>query len=266
MASHDGHRLHAPARPVVLRALLLLGALWLTPSAVASGQEAPSLAEQAVDPTASLMSFQFIDNYTPALWDQDGTSNSLLFRAAIPFVAWRKPNIFRVSVPYTSGGTRGSGLEGVQLFDLLIFTARWGRWGVGPLLSLQQDFRPDGPGPFGIGPAIGFTMRRGRWTLGLFSQNLFGDGLAASSLQPIAAYLVAPGTTLSLGDAQIAYDWNEGELTRFPLSIQLGHVRTLAGQPIRLFVNPQYNLADQAGADQWTLAFGFAVLAPLRTD
>jgi hypothetical protein len=179
-----------------VRVLILLGAVWLAPFGAAGGQESPSLAEQAVDPTASLMSFQFIDNYTPAIWGQDGTANALLFRAAVPFVAWRKPNIFRVSVPYASGGARGSGLQSVQLFDLVVFPAKWGRWGVGPLLSLQQDFRPDGPGPFGIGPAIGFTMRRGRWTLGLFSQNLFGDGLAASTLQPIVASATSDISTL----------------------------------------------------------------------
>ena len=230
--------------------------------ALATAQEKQSLAEQAVDPTASLMSLQFSDNYTTDIWQQEGTSNEVLFRAAIPMRVWNTSNIFRSTATYTTGGVRGAGIESVQLFDLVVFTEEWGRWGVGPLVSFQRDYGRGMPGPFAAGFAVGFTMKVGRWTLGLFNQNLFGREIAVSQLQPIIAYQLGDGWTLSVGDAQYPFDWNAGELAAAPLSIQLGKVTQIAGQPVRFFVNPQYNLVNKAGADRWTIGAGFSLLVP----
>jgi hypothetical protein len=237
--------------------------LLLHPVGKAHAQETrQSLAEQAVDPTAALMSFQLVDNYSASLWQQDGTSNQLLFRGAVPFRAWRTSHILRVTVPYTTGGVRGAGSEPVQIFDLIVFQQKWGRWGLGPLLSLGQDGGPDGAGPFAFGPALGIVIQRGRWTLGVLNQNLFGRNIAISQLQPIIAYQLGDGWALSAGDSQYPYDWHAGSFTTVPLSLQLSKVLKLAGQPVRLFVNPQYNLLDKPGADQWKFGSGFAVLVP----
>jgi hypothetical protein len=240
---------------------ILLSMLGGAVSRDAFAQKPQSLAEQAVDPTASLMSFQVVDNYSPTLWQQDGTSNQLLFRGAVPFRAWRTNNILRVTVPYRTGGVRGAGTEPVQIFDLIVLQKKWGRWGLGPLVSFGQD-GADGSGPFAIGPAFGVVIQRGRWTLGVLNQNLFGREIAIFQLQPIIAYQLGSGWSLSAGDAQYPYDWNSGEFAAVPLSLQLAKVTKLAGQPVRLFVNPQYNLKDTAGADQWKFGFGFAVLVP----
>jgi len=239
--------------------------LLLALAPVPAGAEEETLAEQAVDPTASLMSLQLFDNFTADLWQQDGTSNEVLFRAAIPFRAWKAPNIFRATVTYTTGGVRGSGIESAQLFDLVVIPESWGRWGLGPLVSFQRDGGPGGPGPFAAGFAVGFTMKLGRWLIGLFNQNLFGRNVAISQLQPILAYQLGDGWTLSLGDAQFPFDWNGMDLVAAPLSVQLGKVVEIAGQPVRFFVNPQYNLVNRAGADRWTIGAGFAFLVPSGT-
>jgi hypothetical protein len=104
---------------------------------IAAAQETQSLAEQAVDPTASLMSLQLFDNYTADIWQQEGTSNKVLFRSAIPFAAWKTPNIFRSTVTYASGGVRGTGIESAQPFDLIVVNKGGAdRWSISAGFSL----------------------------------------------------------------------------------------------------------------------------------
>lgn len=237
-------------------------AWFMLASTPATAQEHQDLAQQAVDPTASLMSFQIVDNYSAELWGEDGTSNEVLFRAAIPFRAWGASNILRFTAPYTTGGVRGSGSEATQLFDLIVMQESWGRWGFGPLVSLGNGTGPNGPGPFAAGPAFGVVVQRGKWTFGLLSQNLFGRDIAVFQLQPIIAYQLGGGWTLSAGDVQFPYDSRAGSFLGVPLSAQLGRVTKVGGQPVRLFVNPQYNTLNTTGADRWKFGFGFALLVP----
>jgi hypothetical protein len=90
------------------------------------------LSAQATDPTASLMSFQFLDWYTPSYHGSNDSSNQLVFRAAIPFEMFGLPNILRVTQPYATSSASGQrGFGDTQVFNLTVFGAAWGRWGAG---------------------------------------------------------------------------------------------------------------------------------------
>ena len=47
-----------------------------------------------------------------------------------------------------------------------------------------------------------------------------------------------------------------------PVGIQLGKVTKLGDQPVRFAINPQYNLKNDRGLGEWSVAFTFTTLFP----
>jgi hypothetical protein len=98
--------------------------------------------------------------------------------------------------------------------------------------------------------------------VGLFSQNLLAGDTAISQLQPVLAYQLGNGWSLSAGDLQFIYDWEASQWLSAPVGFQLGKVTKFGSQPVRLAANPQYNLIDREGLNEWSLTFTFTALFP----
>ena len=221
-----------------------------------------SLAQQAADPTAPLMAFNLKDDIKASYYGVPGSGHTFVFQPVIPFRVWGISNLLRATVNHAITGPAGRGLESVSVFDLLVFGTHWGRWGVGPLV----EFLPrEGPGKDTTlaGPAIGAVAVKGKWNLGLFSQNLFGQSVRFSSLQPVIAYTFGGGWSLSAGDAQFGIDWAQSKVTSVPIGVQLAKVTTIGGQPIRFFVNPEYNARNTVGGAHWSVRLALTILSPL---
>ncbi len=62
------------------------------------------LSAQATDPTASLMSFSFLSDFTLSYHDLDESGFEFRFQPVVPFRAWKTNNILRVVVPYQASG------------------------------------------------------------------------------------------------------------------------------------------------------------------
>ncbi len=222
------------------------------------------LSSQATDPTASLMSFNFIGAYTGSF---HGPNNGepdhaldLTFRPVIPFTAFGKPNILRMTLPYHANGRGDKGLDSVSLFDLVILNRSWGRLAVGGVATLANESAAD---TFVIGPAVGAIWALSRKTkLGLFNQNVFGGDTAVSQFQPIAAYQLGNGWSVSAGDLQFTYDWKRSKWINVPIGFQVGKVTRIGNQPVRWAINPQYNLKNDDGLAKWKLVFTFTLLVP----
>lgn len=245
------------------RALIALAAI-LCHAGAAADEAADELARQATDPTSSLMSMNFIADYTGGFYGPDTGDDDALdltFRPAIPFMAFGKANILRITVPYQMGGRGEDGLGDIGIFNIVVTGESWGRWGAGLVASLfANDAAPD---DFAIGPAIGAVwVLSKKLNLGVFSQNVFASNTAVSQLQPVIAYQLGNGWSLSAGDLQFAYDWENDRWLSVPIGIQLGKVTRLGKQPIRWAINPQYNLKDDNGLEEWSVSFTFALLVP----
>ncbi|HKL63839.1 MAG TPA: hypothetical protein VJ883_10760 [Woeseiaceae bacterium] len=249
---------YSPRRGVSV-GLLAAMLLAVTPDAFSENSE--ELARKTADPTASLMSLNLRYTTIPSFHGVDGSAGISQFQAVIPFRAWGISNILRTTVNYNNTGSAPDGLADVTVFNLALFDRPWGRWGVGPVAQLLPGRGPDSD-TFAIGPAIGFVASRGPWTYGLFNQNLFGDDIGITSLQPVIAYQLGNGWALAAGDAQWTYDWDSGKFTNLPVGIQLSKVGSIAGQSIRWSVNPEYNLRNREGLQEWTIRLSFSVLVP----
>ena len=245
---------------------------------VAAATEAPSappaesaqdeLSRRATDPTASPLTFGFINDVTTSYRDlEDGTpidENGYLlkFQPVLPFKAWGVANILRMTVPYQVSGPGPEGLEDLTIFDMVILPQSWGRIGIGAVGSFAAA-TSDVSAHASAGPAIGVVVPVSKkLNLGLFNQNLFGNDVSISQIQPIAAYQLGSGWSLSLGDLQWPYDWKRGEFVSMPIGVQLGKVQRVAGQPMRFAVNPQYDLKDLPGASRFKVSFTVTLLLP----
>lgn len=222
-----------------------------------------NLTQQAADPTAPLMAFNFKEEYVSSFYRVPGSGSDFTFQPVIPFRAWKTSNLLRATMNYTTSGPQGKDFDNVSIFDLIVFNKKWGRWGFGPLVQFVPN---NGPGRDTAlaGPAVGFVARKGKWNLGLFNQNLFGGNTAFSSFQPIIAYVLPHGWSLASGDAQWSIDWKQPQFVYIPVGVQVAKVTRLGGQPVRFLFNPEYNARSTPGAPQWSFRFGFTILAPTK--
>ena len=257
-----------------MKRLLLAWACLLGASAALAQAPPPSsddLSAQATDPTASLMSFQFLDWYTPSYHGTDDSSNQLVFRAAIPFEMFGLPNIFRVTLPYVTSSPSGqSGLGDTQVFNLTVFGAPWGRWGVGLAGSLPTGRDGLSTEKWTLGPAAGFVNSSNKgYNFGLFAQTFFsvaGDDakpdVGVVNLQPIFSYQLGGGRSLSLGNSAFVYDTTKSRWASLALGVNYGQVISLWGQKWRPNVEVDYDFQDRTGNPKVTLRAGFALLLP----
>lgn len=222
---------------------------------------APSLAAQVVDPTAPLKLLTLQNKFSPSLWRVDDNENEVDLLAAIPHHAFGMPNILRLTVPYVTSQPSGTrGLSDVAIFDIVISERKWGTFVFGGVASAGTN-KGAGFNTFAIGPALGAVFKKHKWTYGLFNQNLlsFGD-IASAQLQPIVAYTISDKVSLNYGDAQFTVDWKKGRFVNAPASVQVNYIASIKNQPIRLFVNPQYNIVNEGGTRKWSITTGFALI------
>ncbi len=248
-----------------MRTLLISVALLCFSSIAAAQDSAADLARQATDPTASLMAFNFIADYTGDYngpnGGQDDDSFDLSFRPAIPFTAFGRKNILRLTVPFRVAGRGTEGVGTVSIFDVMLYDRSWGRFAIGGVAALSQEGAADDT--FAIGPAAGVVYQYSKkLNVGVFNQNVFAGDTAISQLQPIIAYQLGNSWSLSAGDLQWAYDFKRSRWASFPLGFQLGKVSRIGKQAVRYAINPQYNLVDYDGSEGWSISFTFALLVP----
>ena len=245
--------------PIVL--FLLASTAWLP-----AAESEDELSRQATDPTASLMALNFQSIYVAGFHGADipGEADDawvFQFRPVIPFEFLGHPNILRATIPFQSGGRGEEGFGPVSIFDLFVVNESWGRWGLGPVMSI--DTTGDLPDEFAIGPAVGFVWQvNKKFSCGLFSQNIFAGDTAVTNIQPVIAWQLGDGWSLSAGDLQFSYDWENGRWLNVPVGAQLGKVVKLGGLPTRFAINPQYNLRNDRGLAEWSVTFTYTALFP----
>jgi hypothetical protein len=231
------------------------------PAPPSGSSSADDLSSKATDPTASLMAFNFTTTYFGEFHGDTspGRAWEVKFQPVIPYKAFDLPNILRITMPYQLSGPGDDDLSDITIFNLTVFNQSWGRFGVGPVMSIPVS----GDNEFAIGPAVGGVWRvNKKLNIGLFNQNLFGNDVAISQLQPIIAYQLGDGWALSLGDLQFIYDWEDQRWLNVPIGFQIGKVTELFGQHWRFSVNPQYNLKDDDGLPQWQVGITVTLLVP----
>jgi len=229
------------------------------------------LAAKATDPTASLMSFQLNDWYTARLHGVDDSSNQVVLRAAIPFTLAGMKHILRITQGYaTSTPSGNTGLVDAGIFDLVTFNQDWGRWGAGISATLPTGAKGLSTEKWTAGPALGFVDSSAKtlnW--GLFAQSFFSFAGSASApavrllnLQPILAYQLGKGRSISLGNSALVYDFAKSRWTSLMASINYGQVLGFWGHKWRPNVEASYDFNSDFGNQRWVFRAGITLLLP----
>jgi hypothetical protein len=262
--------------PMLLRGALLAVAFASFPFVPALAQQDSSddqLSAQATDPTASLMSFQLNDWYTANLHGTGGSANQVVFRMAIPFMLADTPNIFRVTQPYvTSSPSGATGFTDTTVFDLVVFGAPWGRWGLGVSGTLptgQEGLTTD---KWTAGPAAGFVNSSDKqYNWGLFTQTFFSfagkssaPAVGLMNIQPIYSYQLGEGRSLGLGNSALVYDFEKSRWSSLMLSVNYGQVVSFAGHKWRPNVEAGYDFKNDFGNQRWVLRAAIVLLLPTQ--
>ena len=119
------------------------------------------------------------------------------------------------------------------------------------------------PGPNPV-PAAGAISKDEHWTVGFLTQNFFGDDVAESRIQPILTYKFDQQWALGVGEFEFRYDWENSTWTQLPLGAELDYIANICGQKVQLFLNPQFNFADNANNSGWTVFIGASLIVPDR--
>lgn len=242
----------------------------IAPFIASAQQGGQSLGSQASDPTASLMSFQLQNFYSPTRHNTSGTSNVTQFRAAIPFQIGGINNIARLTVPTVTQSTGGqTGFGDATLFNLAAFDRSWGRFGVGVVALLPTGASGISAEKWGLGPAMGFVARP-KWGLaGVFNQNIFtvaGDDdrpdVSLSTLQPILSYSLGQGWSIGTSDMTVVYDWNRSEFTSIPVGLKVSKFTKPGGVPVQWQLSYERNFYDTGTGPQDTIGLTAKLLVP----
>lgn len=243
--------------------------LFLLP-AQSFGQESQSLQSQASDPTASLMSFQIQDFWSPTLHNSDGDLNVVQLRGAIPFTIGGVNQIARLTLPYVTESASGqTGLGDATLFNIAAFDRSWGRFGVGAVALLPTGADGVSAEKWGLGPALGFTARPDWGLYGLFNQNIFtvaGDDdrpdVNISTLQPILNVPLGNGWAVGVSEMVFVYDWDRDEFTSIPLGAKVSKLTQISGRPVQFQLSYERNFYDEGTGPKDTIGFTVKVLVP----
>lgn len=223
------------------------------------------LAGKVTDTIAPLMSVKVKlgwNNYHgPSVPGQPDSATSGQVQMAIPFTVFKQPNLLRITTPFQIDGRGDEGFQRVTVFDLLAFNQDWGRWGFGPVMSV--DTTGHASDRFVLGPAAGLIWHLNpKLKLGFLSQNVFWSNTDRSYFQPIVAYQLGRGWAISTGDLQFVYDWNKGRWTNVPVGFQISKVSRFGREPISFGLSQQYNLLNRAGAKGYSITISATFLFP----
>jgi hypothetical protein len=152
--------------------------------------------------------------------------------------------------------------------DLVIFDAPWGRWGIGPVLSVPTASDDAlGTGKWSLGPtAVGIT-RVGKLMVGMLGTGLFsvaGDSdrqdVSALTFQPFASYGLGGGWSIGTSYLNYTYNFKLDRWAGVPIGGRVEKLVHISKWPVRLYFDVEYNLMNDDIAPQWTFRFGFVPL------
>lgn len=239
-------------------------------SVAVAGAKEQSVASQASDPTASLMSFQVQNFYSPTLHNTSGAQNIIQFRGAIPYQLGGVNNIARLTLPFYTDSVSGQrGISDATIFNLATFDRSWGRFGAGVVALLPTGASGLSAEKWGIGPAAGFVARPDWGLVGLFNQNILTVGgddsrpdVNLSTLQPILSYPLQNGWSVGTSDMTFVYDWEADEFTSLPLGAKVSKVAKVGGKPMQFQLSYERNFYDEGVGPEDTIGLTVKLLVP----
>ncbi|MBV8153596.1 MAG: hypothetical protein JOY98_04205 [Candidatus Eremiobacteraeota bacterium] len=164
-----------------------------------------------------------------------------------------------------------TGAGDLSLYDFKVVNGARGQWlaGVSARVPTAQNSSL-GSGKYSIGPAGGYQLRSGGWTLGFFAQNYFSiigpssrSAVGQSKIAPVVSWTAPGGWSVGLSSMNVTYDWVRNKWTEVPIGIGLGvgigrvAPRLQRLRPLQVSYEIEQNLATIKDAPGWTTRLNF---------
>ncbi len=250
------------AAALVLAGLASGGAI-----APAAAQDAAELAKKMSNPIAAVISLPFQFN-----WDRDigpardGKRTTLNIQPVVPIGLNEDWNLIsRTIVPVVDQEIPGLG-DGSQrgvgdvtqnfFFSPTQPTAGGLIWGAGPVLLIPSSADHISADKWGLGPTGVVLKVDGPMTYGVLANHIWSVGgsgpqdISSSFVQPFFSYTLKTATSFTL-QTETSYDW-KSEQWNAPVSLSVGQVLSLGGQPIQISGAARYYAdSPDGGAHGW---------------
>jgi hypothetical protein len=242
------------------------------------GEDLGSIAQKLNDPTASLISLPFQNNFD---WGAgpggDGFQYKLNVQPVVPIALsddWKI--IWRTILPFITqedviGNSSQTGLG--DLSTTIWFSPQKKREGqptigIGPILQLPtatDDLL--GSEKWALGPSVIFLRQAHGWTTGILANHLWSvagendrQELSVTFLQPFLSYTTPRHTTFGI-NSESGYDW-ENEQWTIPINVFITQVVKIGGMPVSFQLGARYYAEAPEQGPEWGLRFSATLVFP----
>lgn len=246
-----------------------------------SDQSTGSLAKQAQNPVAHMISVPFQNNFNFGAGAKEDLQNVLNIQPVVPFHLSEHWNLItRTIVPVVRQPVLAPGLDekfglGDIQMSLFLSPAKPGKvlWGAGPIISVPSATgKVLGTGKLSVGPSAVVLSTQGPWVLGaLFNNPISVAGkddrkkVNQMLIQPFVNYNMKKGWYL-VTSPFITADWKRDPDDRWtvPVGGGVGRILRLGKQPVNLQAQAFYNVTHPDGTATWSLRLQFQLLFPQK--
>jgi len=234
-----------------------------------------SLAKEAANPIANLMSFPFQNNIDYDYGEFDRSRNVLNIQPVIPLMGGKL--ITRTIIPFvwmpnydTEDEFLFKGLSDMTFTAFYVPESEDMMWGLGPVLDIPTGGSKRGSGKWNIGPSVVVLSQSGDWTLGILANNVWsfaGDSDRPNINRGLLQYFIV----LQLGDGWyvnsapiITVNWKAAEGQRWvvPFGLGAGKLSFVGKLPLNLQVGAFYNAVRPDIGPKWQFRIQAQVLLP----
>lgn len=243
-----------------------------------AGADMGDIAQKLNDPTASLISLPFQNNFD---WgagpDGDGFQYKLNVQPVIPInlnddwkIIWRTilPFITQEDVIGTSDQTGLDDLNTTIWFSPQKKSEGQPTIGIGPILQFPtatDDLL--GSEKWAIGPSAIFLRQAHGWTAGILANHLWSvageedrQELSVTFIQPFVSYTTPKHTTFGV-NSESGYDW-ENEQWTIPLNVFITQLVKIGGMPVSFQLGARYYADAPEEGPEWGLRFSATLVFP----
>ena len=232
------------------------------------------MANQVNNPAAPVTLLQFRNLLLPSVEGTDGATNAFEIQPVLPigpFASFRYLQLIKITLPFPSlpSPVSAAGVGDLQVFDLFVFKASWGQWGLRTSAGVSYGIRQAlGAGKWQAGPAVALIYTRIKnLTAGAVFQNpmsFAGDsdrpGVNALIITPAVTYNLEDGWFAGLSDYDWEFDWKHGGDATIPLGVQVGRVFHIGHQAFSASIEVGGAVAKPSTVPSpgWIIGFEFS--------
>lgn len=197
------------------------------------------------------------DELSPGYYGEAGSSNQINVRAQIPY-ANSSPYYVRIKLPIVTSAPAES-ITGAGDLAVTNFAVLDRAWVGGITFRFPTANDSLGTHKYSVGPAFGYTVNRGSWTIGFSEESYFSiigpssyPPVGKSQISPILRLALANGWSVGFSTMQFSYDWVNNRWTDVPLGLRF-EKRGIVGLPsLDAYADAERNVAHTDDTPGWT--------------